>query len=95
MTDASLNYSIYCHPYSPTGDDSNGIHGKQVTGCVSKGMLHLFAMVAMAIVVCVCVQKNDDLLGPKRLVVMSKGVAAGMQYFGEIGFVHRVSMLAW
>ena len=24
---------------------------------------------------------------------MAKGVAAGMQYFGEIGFVHRVSQI--
>ena len=39
------------------------------------------------------VQKNDDLLGPKRLVTMAKGVAAGMQYFGEIGFVHRVGRI--
>ena len=39
------------------------------------------------------VQKNDDLLGPKRLVTMAQGVAAGMQYFGEIGFVHRVSLI--
>ena len=36
------------------------------------------------------IQKNDDLLGAKKLVTMAKGVAGGMQYFGEIGFVHRV-----
>ncbi|XP_065890002.1 ephrin type-B receptor 3-like isoform X2 [Dysidea avara] len=37
----------------------------------------------------VYLRQNDDLLGPVRLVSMAKGVAAGMQYFGEIGFVHR------
>ena len=37
------------------------------------------------------VQKNDEQFKSTRLVKMALGVAKGMNYLSEVGYVHRVS----
>ena len=59
----------------------------------SRGFPQCIILVCVCVCVCVCVslQKNDEQFSSTRLVNMALGVARGMEYLSEVGFVHRVS----
>jgi len=44
----------------------------------------------MFILQCILVQSNDGKFTVLQLVGMLRGIASGMRYLAEIGFVHRV-----